>query len=107
MCAVLGASVSSLTASLLYNNIGRFYSLIIIMLLEIFVNSLYIIPNIHLLYILRFSSGYIFNFYTFICSIYLKEILPYKFKKIFSNYYPLFFGIGLIVGYSFGKDIFI
>ncbi len=106
MMAVIGAVLSSLTSALLYNGIGRFKSLSLMIFLEIIVNSCYIFPNIYLLYFLRFCSGFIFNFYTFICGIYLNEIMPSERKNKYSNLYPLFLSFGLINGFFYGNPFF-
>ena len=72
----LGGILASLSASFIFNHIGRIKTYIILGILEIIASLLALILNLNVLYTIRFIHGYVGCFYTYLCSTMLNEIIP-------------------------------
>ena len=100
----LGGIFASLTASYIFNKIGRIKSYIILGLLEIIVQFSGLIINTNVLYTVRFFNGYIGCFYTFLAPLMLMENLPQYYKEKFDNIFYFFLTSGIMTAFSFGFD---
>ena len=101
---MIGGAICALTGSLIYEKIGRYRALILGYLLSIVIALISLISNIYVLYFVRFFHGYLGCFYTFLCPLFVFEIMIPKYNTVLTNSFYFFLTTGILISYSFGSE---
>jgi SP family sugar:H+ symporter-like MFS transporter len=99
---LLGGLLSALTASFIYEALGRYKALLLLSVAKIGLMCLFLIQSLNALYVGRFLGGYIGCFSTFIAPLMMKENLPLRYAGTISACFYIFLTGGILISYGFG-----
>lgn len=100
---LMGGLLSTVTASLIYENLGRYKSILLMCIVKITVLLLFLWKNLIVLYAGRFIGGYLGCFSTFIAPLMIKETIPLKYAGTLSASFAIFITGGILTSYGIGS----
>jgi len=100
---LVGGLLSTVTASFIYEGIGRYKSILLMCAAKIAVLLLFQWQNIYVLYAGRFIGGYLGCFSTFVAPLMIKEVIPIKYAGTLSASFAIFLTGGILISYGIGS----
>jgi SP family galactose:H+ symporter-like MFS transporter len=100
---LVGGLLSTVTASFIFEALGRYKSILLMCLAKIAVLCLFLVQNIYVLYVGRFVGGYLGCFSTFIVPLMIKETIPLKYAGTLSASFAIFITGGILIAYGVGS----
>jgi MFS family permease len=105
MLCLFGGLVSTLTASLIYERIGRYRSLVFLSAGKIFVFVMFMYKSLTMLYFGRFIGGYLACFSISFIPLFIKENLPSKYAGSIATSFSIFIATGILLSFCFGTPL--
>lgn len=99
---VLGGIAACALGSPIYTFLGRYQSVIFILIIEIISIALMVVRNIWLIITIRFVIGFVCCFWTFLIPVAIRESFSFKFTNWFAPLFSIFVSLGALLSLFFG-----
>lgn len=101
---MFGGMIACLTAGYIIDALGRYRSAIAFMVAELLVIAVSLRVSLPLLYITRFSHGYLACAWSFLAPLMIRELMPDATKNFFSGMFYIFLTLGILTSYGLAYD---
>lgn len=99
---VLGCTLSCLCGGFLYQHVGRFRTLVLIISLDIAASGLVLLHSLRLIYLMRFLHGFAACYSLLLIPVMMRENLPRSFPDVYNPVFSALLSAGMLTSFFFG-----